>query len=171
MKDVDEEVQKPQPVDVEDVVYHLFKAWPAAKYIALNNALTVSNDEEWKDHWYFIGFLEQPVYQDLAGYPKWVARQDIHFADQEWGLFFMHVSSKDLLFRGVPIQNSPDDFASCRWFCWEMAEDRETMTQLISEEVIHEDKTEEFNANFKDMIGSTLLKPAMEALKPRERSK
>lgn len=170
MKSVDEEIVKPVKIDVENVVVSLFQAYPNANYIALNTALSLHNQETWRDHWYFIGFVDQPVYQELDGYPEWVANEGIHLSEEEWGLFFLHISSKDHEFRGIPIQQSRDDFASPRFFCWKRNED-DTVTQLISEEIEPADDSTEFNANFKDMIDSTLLNPAIEALKPREYKK
>jgi hypothetical protein len=166
MKSVDEEVREPVKIDVENVASCLMKAYPNVNYVALNTALTVNNENSWRDHWYFIGFEKEPVYQELDGYPEWVADESIHTGDKEWGIFFMHISSKGHEFRGVPIQASRTDFASSRLFCWKREADG-TMTQLIADEPEVVDDSEEFNRNFRDMLESTLLKPAIEALKPR----
>ena len=168
MKDLDEEVQTPFEIDVENVALHLLQAYPNANYVALNTGLTVANQNQWKDHWYFIGFVDEPVYKELDGYPAWVARKDINFSEEEWGLFFLHISSKDHVYRGVPIQKSPVDFASPRFFCWKINPDRASLMQIVTEEIEPVDDSKEFNANFKDMIESTLLNPVMNALKPSE---
>lgn len=170
MKSVDEEKEETLKIDVENVVFNLFKAYPNANYIALNTALSLHNQETWKDHWYFIGFSDMPVYQELDGYPEWVADESIHFSENEWGLFFLHISSKDHEYRGVPIQKSRDDFASPRYFCWKKNDD-DTLTQFVSEEIEPVDDSKEFMKNFKDMIDTTLLNPTIEALKPRDHIK
>lgn len=174
MKDLDDETIEQPKIDIENLIIHLMKAYPTARYVALNAAITIHNQDVWKDHWYFVGFSDEPVYQEMDGYPYWVANEDIHISDDEWGLFFMHVTSKDLVYRDVKIQESPYDFASPRYFCWKLNEDGETLTQIISEElpVLDEKKSnEEFGSTFKDMMDTTLLKPVMNALDPKNGGK
>jgi hypothetical protein len=151
---------------VEQVAYYLMKAYPNAHYVALNTALTAHNSQEWKDHWYFVGFVDEPVYQTLDGWPAWVANEDIHLSEEEWGLFFLHISSKDHVFRGIPIQKSPDDFASPRWFCWKMNDDGKTLTQLVADEIEIEYNEEEWNKNFRDVLNATFMDPLKKALDP-----
>lgn len=171
MKDVDEEIIEHPKVDVEQVAFHLLKAYPTANYVALNTGLTANNQNEWKDHWYFIGFEDEPVYKLLDGWPAWVANDSIDYSDDEWGLFFLHISSKDHVFRGIPIQASPTEIASPRWFCWKLNPDGESLTQIIADEIVIEDKSHEFKKTFKDMMDSLMMKPLMEALKPRDYTK
>lgn len=133
MKDPDEPVANVH-IEVEDVAKHLLQAYPNVYYVALNPAITLANQDAWKDHWYFVGFETQPFYQFLDGYPAWVAREDIHLPDDEWGVFFMHVSSQNHYYEGIPIQQDPYDFASPRFFCWRKNPDH-SVTQIYADEL------------------------------------
>ena len=154
--------------DIENIVLGLFKAFPQVEYIALNNGLSYISQDTWKDNWYFIGFIEQPVYQLLDGYPTWVASPEITRGDQEWGKFFLHVSSKDIEYRGMPIQESSTDFASPRFFCWQR--DGEGIQQLyIEEEPKFDDDTPAIMQNIDTILKDTLLNPVLEAVTDKKK--
>ena len=148
-------------IDIENVVLHLFEAYPNANYIALNTGLTFSNQEFWDSHWYFVGFEDMPVYKGFEGYPAWVASDDVELLDDEWGLFFLHISSKDHEFRGVPIQKTKYDFASPRFFCWKRCDDGK-IQEIISEEIEGEDpKTSaDLVKRTKDFLDAVVAEPA-----------
>lgn len=150
--------------DIENIVLGLFKAFPQVEYIALNTGLSYISQDTWKDNWYFIGFTEQPFYQLLDGYPAWVASPEVVRGDLEWGKFFLHVSSKDIEYRGELIQTSKTDFASPRLFCWQR--DGEGMQQLyIEKEPEFKDDTPELLENVNTILKDTLLNPALEIFK------
>ena len=60
------------------------------------------------------------MFQVFDGYPAWVANESILTAEQEWGKWFFHFSSKDVFFRDYPLQVSKHEFISPRWFCWHL---------------------------------------------------
>ena len=150
-------------VDIENVVKHLFEAYPFVDYIALNPGITITNEEIWERTWYFVGFLDLPTYKILEGYPAWVGDPDVDTAQDEYGAFFLNFCSDGYEFRGVPIQRSPSEYASPRFFCW--ARTSEGMVNLYTDEVeLDQREMTKFNENFKDMMDSLLLKPAMDIL-------
>ena len=163
MKSPDEEVEEGVKIDVENVVKHLFEAYPNAKYIALNTALTTITESAWKDHWYFIGFVDPPVYKFLAGFPAWVANDTINEMDDEWGLFFLHISSKDHYFRGIPIQTDMCDFASPRFFCWRKADDG-SLVNCVADELEKPDTKYEVASNLNDIVQTVFIQPTIDAL-------
>lgn len=163
--DGETEAQAQAKTDVENVAACLFRAYPSANYIALNTALTLRNQSAWRDHWYFVGFADMPVYQDLDGFPEWVANSGIRRSEDEWGLFFLHVSSKGHEYRGEPIQRSRDDYASPRHFCWRRNPDG-TMTQLVSDELKPTLTMDAVKDDFMDMVSSMVVQPALDALDP-----
>ena len=164
MRDADEQREESVKIDIENVVSCLFKAYPSAKFICLNNGLTIQNEDYWRDHWYFIGFPHAPVYTIVDGYWAWVANEDIHSGDQEWGLFYLHISSKDHYYRGIPIQKDGFDFASSRYFCWELNDDG-TLTQWITDEPEQpKDQTKRAVDQFDEFIKQVYLNPALSML-------
>ena len=164
MQEIDSKPPKERAkVDVEVVVSHLFSSFPDAKYIALNPGLKTSNAETWEDSWYFIGFDEPPVYKNLDGAPAWVANESIMFSEEEWGLFYLHLSSNGLEFRGEPIQKSRYDFASPRLFCWELQDDG-TIQQLYADELDEPDDSKETVEAFKTFLQDGIYKPLQDFL-------
>lgn len=166
MKDADEQQEK-QVLDVENIAKQLFIAYPNANYIAMNPAITEANQEVWKDHWYLVGFIDQPVYKLLEGVPAWVANKSISKVQDEWGLFFLHISSKDHVFKGVPFQKDPYDFASPRFFCWRRNPDG-TLTQIVADEIKVVDRSTEVTDNINELTQETLVKPVIDMLEGKK---
>lgn len=162
MTNPDEEINEVQ-IDIEVVVFSLFQAYPNVNYIALNTGLTSLNQDEWTDHWYFIGFDEPPVYKLLDGYPAWVANEDIETGEDEWGLFFLHISSKSHYFNDAPIQTDPYEYVSPRFLCWRR-EAEDGITQLYTDEIEIEDNSSEVQANINELAQSVYLNTATSLL-------
>lgn len=149
-------------IDIERVVACLFNAYPNVKYIALNTGLTTMNQDIWDSHWYFVGFPEMPVYKCFDGFPAWVASDTYEISDDEWAIFFMHISSVDHVFRGVPIQKNRFDFASPRFFCWHMRDDN-VIEQIVAEEVEVESSSD-FLERTDKFIEEEFLGPAVDRI-------
>jgi hypothetical protein len=149
-------------IEIERVVACLFSAYPNVKYIALNTGLTTMNQDIWDTHWYFVGFPGMPVYKCLDGYPAWVASDTYEISDDEWAIFFMHISSVDHVFRGVPIQRTRFDFASPRFFCWHMKDDGK-IEHIIADEIEVENSEDFFNRT-QNFIEEQFVQPSIDAI-------
>jgi len=170
MKTVDDEVKEEIKLDVENIVQHLFAAYPNVKYICLNAGLTAYNQDTWKDEWYFAGFEKTPVYQMLDGFPAWVSDSTVsHYVDST-ASFFLHISSKNHYYKDIPIQKNAYDFASPRFFCWTLENGK--LTQYVSEEVDFAKAQEDFaqmKQNIKDFATEALFNRAKDLLEGRRK--
>ena len=122
MKDLDETTPKVK-IDIENVVRHLFAAYPNVNHIALNCGLNMLNEKAWDNRWYFIGFADKPAYQSLDGYHmSWVADKGVKSLNEEVGVFFMHILSDNHYLKDEPLQTSKTSFISVDRLCWHKLE-------------------------------------------------
>ncbi len=159
MKDLDETKPKVK-IDIENVVRHLFAAYPNVNYIALNCGLSMLNEKIWDNRWYFVGFIDKPAYQPLDKYHmSWVANKSVKSFDEEVGVFFMHILSDDHYLKDEPLQTSKTDFISVDRLCWHRLGDNDI--ENLVPETTGDKKFEKDKSDFYFDARKAVIMPSM----------
>ena len=116
-----ESIEKPindKTFDVKRILKGLFFAYPNVNYIALNPAITSSNESQWKKNWYMVGFEEKPSLAIIDNYLKWVMTENITDSDEELGIFVLSFISEGYFVDDKLIQQSDSEFMNPEDLCF-----------------------------------------------------